>query len=203
MENSRAYKYLIEGVNATGYERKDGYYPNIMEEIYDWERDEVEKIIWETFHKNEDAYLAQFLPKLKNYNGIRALKIMLWKTGSLEVADALYRATKKTRYLKIFKSNYKANKDDSRTVSILSRLPPDEKILDFLKEVYINSNNSLIQSVAVRGILYNKGYISDPLNMSEVNATVPLGRKFMSDNREERKEILDKFLRGELDSYKE
>ena len=38
--------------------------------------------------------LAQFLPKLRNYNGIGALKRMLRKTGSLNVADALYRATK-------------------------------------------------------------------------------------------------------------
>jgi hypothetical protein len=203
MENSRAYKYLIEGVNATGWEKKDGYYPNIMEEIYDWERDEVEKIIWETFHKNEDAYLAQFLPKLKNYNGIRALKIMLWRTGSLEVADALYRATKNTRYLKIFRSHYKANKDDISTVAMLTYLPPDENVLDLLKEIYIDSENSVIRTAAVDGILYNKGYLSDPLNMSEATAQLPLRRQFMSDNREERKEILDKFLRGELDSYKE
>lgn len=34
MENSKAYKYLIEQINATGLKKLDGYYPKIMEEIY-------------------------------------------------------------------------------------------------------------------------------------------------------------------------
>ena len=179
MENSRAYKYLIEGVNATGWDKKDGYYPLIMEEIYDWERDEVEKIIWETFHKNEDTELAQFLPKLRNYNGIGALKRMLRKTGSLDVADALYRATKDTRYLKVFKSRYKADKDDIETVAMISDLPPDEDVLGFLKEIYINSENSDNRSTAITGILHNTGYIRDPRSISELTSTVSLARKLM------------------------
>lgn len=79
MENSRAYKYLIEQVDAVGFKKMDGYYPKIMEEIYDWERNEVEDIIWETFHKNNDYDLAMFFPKLKNYNGIEELKNTLEK----------------------------------------------------------------------------------------------------------------------------
>ena len=203
MEHSRAYKYLIEGVNATGYKRKDGYYPLIMEQIYDWERDEVEKIIWETFHKNKDTQLAQFLPKLRNYDGIGALKRMLRKTGSLDVADALYRATKDARYLKVFKSRYKADKDDIETVAMISDLPPDEDVLGFLKEIYINSENSVNRSTAVRGILYHKGYMGNPQEISQATAQLPLRRKFISDDKEERKVLLEKFLRGEFDSCKE
>jgi hypothetical protein len=203
MEHSRAYKYLIEGVNATGYKRKDGYYPLIMEQIYDWERDEAEKIIWETFHKNKDTQLAQFLPKLRNYDGIGALKRMLRKTGSLDVADALYRATKDARYLKVFKSRYKADKDDIETVAMISDLPPDEDVLGFLKEIYINSENSDNRSTAITGILHNTGYIRDPRSISELTSTVSLARKLMSDDKEERKVLLEKFLRGEFDSCKE
>ena len=203
MEHSRAYKYLIEGVNATGYERKDGYYPLIMEQIYDWERDEAEKIIWETFHKNKDTQLAQFLPKLRNYDGIGALKRMLRKTGSLDVADALYRATKDARYIKFIISTHKDGKHNSRAVSILSRMPPDKNVLDFLKEVYINSENPVNRSTAITGILHNTGYIRDPRSISELTSTVSLARKLMSDDKEERKVLLEKFLRGEFDSYKE
>lgn len=37
-----------------------------MEEIYDWERDEVEDIIWDAFINKKEVDLAQFMPKLKN-----------------------------------------------------------------------------------------------------------------------------------------
>lgn len=50
-----------------------------MEEIFDWERDEVEDIIWNTFYKNSDTELDLFLPKLQKYDGIKALKEELLK----------------------------------------------------------------------------------------------------------------------------
>ena len=128
---------------------------------------------------------------------------MLRKTGSLNVADALYRATKGARYLNVFKSRYKADKDDIKTIAMISALPPDEDVLGFLKEVYINSENPVNRSTAVRGILHNTGYIRDPWSISEANAQLPLRRKLMSDDKEERKVLLEKFLRGEFDSYKE
>lgn len=52
----------------------DGYYPRVMEEIYDWEREEVENIIWDAFNNKKEIELAQFLPKLEKYNGIKALR---------------------------------------------------------------------------------------------------------------------------------
>ena len=49
MQNSKAYDYLIKQLNANGSEKMDGYYSGVMEEIYDWEREEVEDIIWDAF----------------------------------------------------------------------------------------------------------------------------------------------------------
>lgn len=54
MENSNAYKYLMNQINATGSEKLDGYDSKVMEKIFDWERDEVETIIWKTFHQKKD-----------------------------------------------------------------------------------------------------------------------------------------------------
>ena len=36
MQNSKAYDCLIKQLNANGSEKIDGYYPEVMEEIYDW-----------------------------------------------------------------------------------------------------------------------------------------------------------------------
>ena len=63
MQNSKAYDCLIKQLNA---KKKDGYYPRVMEEIYNWEREEVEDIIWDAFFNKKEIELAQFLPKLEN-----------------------------------------------------------------------------------------------------------------------------------------
>ena len=63
MQNSKAYNCFMEQLNATGAKKKDGYYPKLMEEIYDWEREEVEDIIWDAFLNKKEIELAQFLPK--------------------------------------------------------------------------------------------------------------------------------------------
>lgn len=41
MENSKAYLDFKEQINAVGVNRKDGYYHRLLDEIYDWERDEI------------------------------------------------------------------------------------------------------------------------------------------------------------------
>lgn len=51
MENSIVYKKLVKQINAVGSEKLDGYYPNTLEEIYDWERADTETLIWNTFHE--------------------------------------------------------------------------------------------------------------------------------------------------------
>ena len=74
MQNSKAYDYLIKQLNASGSEKKDGYYPRLMEDIYDCEREKVEDIIWDAYFNKKEIEMAQFFPKLKKYDGIKALK---------------------------------------------------------------------------------------------------------------------------------
>lgn len=203
MENSKAYKYLIEQINAIGSNRLSGYYPRIMEEIYDWERDEVEDIIWQTFHHNKDVDLAIFLPKLKNYNGIKALKKTLLSCAvpsdsSVIISQVLYEYTEDENYLDIIKQNIDKDKDKISYVAILSYCKPCKKIYDFLIDIYINSTNSTIRSTSVTGILYNRGYIHNPCNIKEIFETVELEKKFDSNDMNERKEIIKKFDEGQL-----
>lgn len=67
-----------------------------------------------------------------------------------------------------------------------------------LADIYINSNNAVNRSTAVMGLLYNRGIIKDRASIEESNNTRALHKKFMSDNRKERKKILERFERGEL-----
>lgn len=53
-------------------------------------------------------------------------------------------------------------------------------------------------STAVMGFLFNKGIIKDRKSIKESNETIELRKKFKSEDREERKRILERFEKGEL-----
>ena len=108
MNNSKAYNRLIKQLNASGIARRDGYYPNTMEEIYDWERDEVEDVILDHFNNKNDVDLAIFLPKMKKYDGIKILEeshflLRIPSEESVEISTVLYAATGNEKYLDIIK----------------------------------------------------------------------------------------------------
>lgn len=203
MQNSSAYNYLIKQLNASGPEKRDGYYPWIMEEIYDWERDEVEDIIWDAFFNKKEVDLALFLPKLKKYDGIKALKespylFQIPSGASVEIAKVLYEAIEDEDYLDIIKRNIDASPDTISYVSILSYCKPCPKLYRMLSDIYINTENEVNRSTAVTGLLFHKGIIKDRLNIKESNDTIVLRKKFKSEDKEEREKILERFEKGEL-----
>lgn len=208
MENSKAYKYLSEQVNAMGARKMNGYYPKIMEEIYDWERNEVEDIIWETFHKNNDCDLAIFFPKLKNYNGIEELKKTLEKCkipseNSVIIAKVLYENTYDSSYINIIRKNIEKDSNNGTYVAMISYAKPSEDIYNLLTEIYINCNDKIIRGSAIRGILYNKGFVSNPFDFKEMIGKTNLRKIFNKDSQMERKEVIKKLESGAYDKYKE
>ncbi len=203
MQNSNAYKYLMEQLNARGPQKKDGYYPRIMEEIYAWERSEVEDIIWDSFINNNQVELAQFLPKLEKYDGIKALKespylFKIPSEQSVEIGKILYEVTGDEGYLDLIKKNIDAFPDKISYVSMLSRCKPCPRLYNILTEIYIYNSNDVNRSTAVMGLLYNKGRIRDIDSIKEANGVIDLCKKFESEDVEERKKIFAMFEAGEL-----
>lgn len=203
MQNSNAYKYLVKQLNANGSEKLDGYYSRIMEEIYDCEREEVEDMIWDAFNNQNEIELAQFLPKLKKYDGIKTLKespylFQIPSEASVEIAKILYETTGDEYYLDLIKRNIDASPETISYVSILSYCKPCQRLYNILVDIYINNSNKVNRGTAVMGILYNKGIIKDRGSIQEANGVIGLRKKFKSEDREERKKILEKFENGEL-----
>ena len=203
MQNSKAYDCLIKQLNANGSEKMDGYYPGVMEEIYDWEREEVEDIIWDAFFNKKEIELAQFLPKLEKYDGIKALKespylLQVPSEASVEIGKILYEVTGDEEYLDLIKRNIDESPETISYVSILSYCKPCQRVYNILADIYINNNNSVNRSTAVMGILYNKGIIKDRYSIKESNDVINLRKKFKSEDSAERQEILKKFENGEL-----
>lgn len=203
MQNSSAYNCLIQQFNANGPEKMDGYYPRLMEEIYDWEREEVEDIIWDAFNHKKEMGVAQFLPKLKKHDGIKALRespylLQIPSEASVEIGKVLYEMTGDEGYLDIIKRNIDASPETISYVSSLSYCKPCQRLYNILADIYINSNNKVNRGTAVMGILYNKGIIKDRCSIKESNDVITLRKKFKSEDKVERQKILTKFENGEL-----
>lgn len=198
MENSKAYLDFKEQINAVGVNRKDGYYPKLLDEIYDWERDEIEKLIWFHFCDKDDLDMASFLPKLQKYPGILKLEEKLSDSPipseqSSVISITLLGIKEDDKYLDVIKENIRLEPNKIQNVARLAYCKPSKKIYDVLVDVYINSEDGVMRSTAVTGILCNKGYIKDPLSIKEMMANVELRKKFRSDDIVERKKIIERF----------
>lgn len=203
MENSRAYVYLLNQMNVCGSKKCDGYDPKVLDEIYDWERNEVEEVIWSKFQEGKDGDLAVFLPKLKRYDGIGALKDALAKcripsSHSVLVSRVLYENTGNTDYLDVIKQNIDKEENKISYVATLAYCTPCKKAYNFLVDIYLRNDNEYIRSTAVTGILYNKRIIASPTNIIELSSIIELSRKFMADDMNERKRIIEMFEKGQF-----
>ena len=192
MQNSRAYIDFMKQTKAVGREK-----------IYDWEREEIEDTIWNYFVNKNDSGLAIFMPKLKKYNGIKALKespylLQVPSEASVEIGKILYEVTGDEEYLDLIKRNIDASPETISYVSILSYCKPCQRLYNILADIYINNNNRVNRSTAVMGILYNKGIIKDRDSIKESNDVINLRKKFKSEDSAERQIILKKFENGEL-----
>lgn len=207
MENSQAYKYLTEQVKATGSKKMDGYYPKILEEIFDWEREEVEDIIWDNFVNKNDSDLSIFLPKLNAYNGVEALKSKLEMCripsgNSVNIAKVLYEYTGDVYYLNVIRENIEKSTDKGPYVAMLSYVNPSPHLYELLVEMYVNSDDELVRAHAVRGILVNKQYIIDPHRFEEFIAAREVRKHFDKEGKAERAAVIKQLEAGEFDHYK-
>ena len=122
--------------------------------------------------------------------------------SSVNIAKVLYDISNKKEYLDILFLNYKEQESDLGTVSIIASCKPNEEVYKVLVYIYINNPNSTIRSTAADGILYNKGYISNPNDIQEIMRQLELSRKFMKNTVEERKNLIDQLEAGNFRKYK-
>lgn len=202
MGNSHGYISLINQINGTGRQKLDGYNLKNLDEIFEWERDEIENVICLNF-SNNDIDLAIFLPKLKKYDGISLLKRKLQEltipsSGSVLISQVLYETTKKEKYLDIIMQNIEESPDNISYVASLAGCSPSEKAYSMLVHIYINNENEVIRSTAVTGILHNKGIIHNVDDLQEITQNISLRRKFLSNDSKRRKRIIEMFEKGML-----
>lgn len=204
MENSKAYKDFIQQTESVGANRLDGYDSTLLEKIYDWERDNIEEIIWNRFNNN-DLELAVFLLKLKKYDGNHKLQEALNNSSipshnSLNIALVLLDYFEDKKYISIIQKNIKKFDEKSRVkaISKLIYVKNTKLVLGLLEKYYINDKSRTVRNTALTGVLLCKGYIKNPLDIQETFKTAELRELFLLDNLQDRKYMIDKLNRNKI-----
>lgn len=187
----------------------DGYYPMLLEKTYDWEREDVEDIIWNGFVDRKDSDMAMFMPKLKKYNGMEALKSKLEvctvpSGGSVNIAETLYITTNEIKYLNLMIENYEVSPDSFnrvRIVSKLSRLAKYKDVYTILISIYINDNNDINQIGSLCGILWADGYLIKMDDLNEISSKIEFLRFFKCETSDKRRKAIMKYKNGELKKF--
>lgn len=207
MEKSEAYKNLLRQINAKGSDRLNGYSTDLLEEIYDNEREEVESLIWSTFYDRKDVDIVVLFPKLKTRNGIQELKnvvnnYIVPSEASMLIAFVIYNSTREDIYLELMEQNIKESHYHYSYISLLTYAPINENVYEVLTRIYKNCSESIACGSVINGILYQKGYIKDINDMEEVLGMKELRKILKSATREQKDDMLRKLETGEFEYYK-
>ena len=204
-EHSYQYRSLLHQLTSKDVREKyDSIPPNsCLDKMYEWERADAERLIWYEFNENKVTVLANLVLRLKGYDGVSAVMKMLSESPvpsdrSAYLSRLLFEWTNEDKYLDLLLTNVKQSKYRLEFVSELKCAPVCIKVYEVLKDIYLTSEDAVVRSTAVTGMLHYRGFVKDPANLAETFSNVASYRKFASDDAEERKKIIDLFEKGLL-----
>lgn len=191
-KHSSAYFDFMKQIDATGYQKAQGYDPDLFSKIYDNERTEVEKTIIELFKKG-DRDTAIFLPELKATDGTALLKEELkkWDPPSIvnaRLAHILFKSTKDEYYENLLIEDLKIKDNSSRSVVVgfLLDCNPSKKLKGIFEEIYKNDVDDIARFNAAKGFLYCKGLIS---NIEHIDYDDPMSDLIIALSSEDKGEV--------------
>lgn len=209
MEKSKGYEYLIHHINATLSEKADGYNENLFNEIYDWEREEVEDLIWNTYYKDPRGQgdILVLFPELQKYDGIGALKKTLGDHNvssyiKLQNAFLLYQNTEEKIYLRLIEKIIVESGYDYTYIAAVEGLKPSEEVYQLFVRIYESQIDSIALSVSIDALLFNKGFIKDIYAVNQRAEIFELRRLFAVP-LDQRRTMIAKLEKGEFDQYKQ
>lgn len=201
MEHSTSYTSFVNLINNTNsFARVNGIPGNLLVEIYDWERDDVENIIWNRFIKMNDMDMTYYLPRLKREVSIEEIEKKLTNYSipsrqNVQIAYTLYRITANPKYLQLVKSNIvKKNERTSYVAIVLQDCDPkDSNIYSFLRELFIEEIQTGELVMVIDGLFFCKGIMKKMFSIEESNKCKELFSKYFSQDVGERKKLIIQF----------
>lgn len=196
-KHSSSYLSFKEQLKALGRKRLEGYNPNLLNDIFEWERDEVEKDIWDGFKKRNDTDLARFMPVLRNYDGRQELldKLKVFHAPSdanVNIAVVLLKETREKRYLDMILRDFYAMNHKESIVVELSHLAENPDVYNALMKIYISDSKSDNRITALCAILWRHGILQRVDDIMEFQENIALIKEFTPTSEAERKVIVKK-----------
>ena len=199
MENSKAYLKFINAINLREKSgRFDGYDTDLFTHCYDWERQELEQLVWDRYCKHADWGVIYFFPQLRGIDVIPKIKKDVFMAYipsdiSMELSVVLYNMLGDIKYLEIIEKNIMAKPDYIGFVPTAFELKPDSNVYSLFRKLCIGCTNNINRMSAVRGMLYCKTIVSNPNSIPEIKLMLEYDKKINKKTPEERKEAIEAF----------
>ncbi len=217
MGHSQLYIRFFKYLNSLGRERRAVYYFQYLDEVYDWERQDIEDAIYQKFVKENDLGFAELMPKLTKYNGVETLELKQQALISSDkpnfnIAKTLYNVTRDNKHINHMFDIYNRSKDNISRMGYvvgLQNLANVPDVYNKLVNIYINDEDEVNRTTAICGVLWADGYLVEPGIryirdgydedvLTEINKEKELIKEFKNDKIEERKRIINSYLNGEF-----
>lgn len=199
MENSKAYLKFINAINSREKSgRFDGYDTDLFTHCYDWERQELEQLVWDRYCKHADWGVIYFFPQLKGIDVIPKIKKDVFMAYipsdiSMELSVVLYNMLGDIKYLEIIEKNIMAKPDYIGFVPSAFELKPDSNVYALFKKLCINCTNNTNRMSAVRGMLFCKKIISSPNDTEEIEKMLGYIKEINKETADERRKAIQLF----------
>lgn len=200
MEHSEAYNNFIKIMENKNFERRFGIPPRVLDEVEPFERDDVEKIIWDRFVNLGDIEMTYYLPRLKNYQATEEVQKKLVEFSipsrqNTSLAYCLYQLSNNPDFLKIVKTNILKKLEKTSYIYVIFQDcdKNDVNIYNLLKELYLELTDSAELTAVEKGLFFFKGIISNLYAYDNVQKNLELFNRYFSMDLEERKKLLIEF----------
>lgn len=207
MKNSKAYETFISQINASGSGKLEGYNQNLFDEIYDFEIEQVEDLIWSTFYSKHDTEILILFPPLKKYDGISALRQIIDNYSvpsqtNILISYLLYQNTEENRYLQLIEQNIVESDYNYTYIALVNDLKPSEQVYQLFVKIYKSCPNRIALSTCINGILFNKGFINNLDDLVQLSKIKELRKILKNVPLNERETMIEKLENGEFNQYK-
>lgn len=186
---SEAFENFIEQIQAEGINKLDGYEEDLLEKVSNEERNIVESIIYKLYIGG-DTSVEQFIPQLKNYNGMKMLEenYSLHSIPSKRNADISYILWKETgedKYIESIIEDYNIENELQRQGILwyLSQMGKNIKMKEFFRETSKKDTYDVNRFMAYYGYLYCDNVINAPDDYSDKEILKKARQFVYGDNR--------------------
>lgn len=198
-EPSKGYQDFLKQLHAEGYERAQGFDPDLFSKINPGERAEVERILLDLF-KNGDRRGMPLFPQLQSVDGEQILQKELtgWNPPHIvhaEIAHILSKCTHQSAFVEELIQDLQIKEDAYRSVVVRFLLDcgRSERLASIFEDLILADPDDMVRYHAAIGLLYCAEIINDPFSLGPSHPHRDLILGLSSDEREERIEALERY----------